>query len=53
MLVCFPSNSVEYMIHWIFLPGFVWEREFDPVHVSLRALYKKDIQTALDRYTEQ
>ncbi|XP_052682389.1 E3 ubiquitin-protein ligase ubr3-like [Crassostrea angulata] len=32
--------------------GFVWEREFDPVHVSLRALYKKDIQTALDRYTE-
>ncbi|XP_061179951.1 E3 ubiquitin-protein ligase ubr3-like [Saccostrea echinata] len=32
--------------------GFVWEKEFDPVHVSLRALYKKDIQTALDRYTE-
>lgn len=30
----------------------VWEKDFDPVHVSLRAIYRRDMQSAMDRYTE-
>ena len=30
----------------------LWETDFDPVHVLLRAVYKKDFQSAMDRYTE-
>ncbi|XP_060602002.1 E3 ubiquitin-protein ligase UBR3-like, partial [Ruditapes philippinarum] len=30
----------------------IWEQEFDPVHVLLRAVYKNDFQSAMDRYTE-
>ncbi|KAJ8313482.1 hypothetical protein KUTeg_008043 [Tegillarca granosa] len=32
--------------------GSIWENDFDPVHVSLRAVYKKDVQSSMDRYTE-
>ncbi|PVD29744.1 hypothetical protein C0Q70_09000 [Pomacea canaliculata] len=32
--------------------GLVWEHEFDPVHVSHRAIYRKDFQAAMDRYSE-
>ncbi|KAL5006565.1 hypothetical protein ScPMuIL_015371 [Solemya velum] len=32
---------------------FVWDNEFDPVHVSLRAVHRKDFQSAIDRYTER
>lgn len=32
--------------------GFVWEEEFDPVHVLQRAIYRKDFQAAMDRYSE-
>ncbi|XP_022102355.1 E3 ubiquitin-protein ligase UBR3-like isoform X2 [Acanthaster planci] len=28
----------------------IWETEFDPVHVLLRAMQKKDFQNAMDRY---
>ncbi|XP_048246065.1 E3 ubiquitin-protein ligase UBR3-like [Haliotis rufescens] len=31
----------------------VWEKDYDPVHVALRAIYRKDLQSSLDRYTEQ
>ncbi|CAG5130488.1 unnamed protein product [Candidula unifasciata] len=30
----------------------VWENDFDPVHVSQRAIYRRDMQSAMDRYTE-
>ncbi|WAQ93484.1 UBR3-like protein [Mya arenaria] len=30
----------------------LWEKEFDPVHVLLRAVYKNDFQSAMDRYSE-
>uniref|UniRef100_A0A2C9KCF7 E3 ubiquitin-protein ligase n=1 Tax=Biomphalaria glabrata TaxID=6526 RepID=A0A2C9KCF7_BIOGL len=30
----------------------VWEKDFDPVHVSQRAIYRRDMQSAMDRYTE-
>ena len=30
----------------------LWETDFDPVHVLLRAVYKKDFQSAMDRYTD-
>ncbi|XP_077515931.1 ubr3 ubiquitin ligase isoform X2 [Amblyomma americanum] len=29
----------------------VWEREYDPVHVQLRAVHRKDYQASMDRYT--
>ncbi|XP_069111047.1 E3 ubiquitin-protein ligase ubr3-like [Argopecten irradians] len=30
---------------------FIWEQEFDPVHVALRAVSKKDFQSSMDRYS--
>ncbi|XP_052094995.1 E3 ubiquitin-protein ligase UBR3-like [Mytilus californianus] len=32
--------------------GEIWEKDFDPVHVAIRALYKKDLQSSMDRYTD-
>ncbi|XP_038076588.1 E3 ubiquitin-protein ligase UBR3-like isoform X3 [Patiria miniata] len=29
----------------------VWETEFDPIHVLLRCMQKKDFQSAMDRYS--
>ncbi|MBN3272584.1 UBR3 ligase, partial [Polyodon spathula] len=29
----------------------VWEKEFDPIMVILRTVYRRDVQTAMDRYT--
>ncbi|XP_076468765.1 E3 ubiquitin-protein ligase ubr3-like [Babylonia areolata] len=31
--------------------GSVWAEDFDPVMVAQRAIYKKDFQAAMDRYT--
>lgn len=28
----------------------VWEREFDPIMVVLRTVYRRDVQSAMDRY---
>ncbi|XP_058889679.1 E3 ubiquitin-protein ligase ubr3-like isoform X2 [Acipenser ruthenus] len=28
----------------------VWEKEFDPIMVILRTVYRRDVQTAMDRY---
>ncbi|KAK7479151.1 hypothetical protein BaRGS_00029592 [Batillaria attramentaria] len=41
------------LTHGSYTPkGFVLEGEFDPVHVSQRAIYRKDFQAAMDRYSE-
>nr|XP_005997697.1 PREDICTED: E3 ubiquitin-protein ligase UBR3 isoform X2 [Latimeria chalumnae] len=29
----------------------VWDREFDPIMVILRTVYRRDVQSAMDRYT--
>lgn len=31
--------------------GEVWDQEFDPVIVILRTVYRRDVQSAMDRYT--
>lgn len=30
----------------------VWEQQYDPIHVLLRAVHRRDFQTSMDRYTE-
>lgn len=30
----------------------VWEHMYDPVHVLLRAVHRRDFQTSLDHFTE-
>ncbi|ELU10689.1 hypothetical protein CAPTEDRAFT_220674 [Capitella teleta] len=30
----------------------IWESDFDPLYVMLRAIYRRDLQTSLDRYTK-
>ncbi|CAH2006803.1 unnamed protein product [Acanthoscelides obtectus] len=30
----------------------VWEHRYDPIHVLLRAVHRRDFQTSMDRYTE-
>ena len=45
----FSSNANTCIL---FLSGEIWEKDFDPVHVSMRALYKKDLQSSMDRYTD-
>lgn len=37
LCVCFPAE--------------VWEKEFDPIMVILRTVYRRDVQSAMDRYT--
>lgn len=29
----------------------VWEKEFDPIMVVLRTVYRRDVQSAMDRYS--
>ena len=29
----------------------LWEKLYDPLYVMLRAMYKKDFQASMDRYT--
>lgn len=30
----------------------VWEHHYDPIHVLLRSVHRKDFQNSMDRYTE-
>jgi E3 ubiquitin-protein ligase UBR3 len=30
----------------------VWEELYDPIHILLRAVHRRDFQTSLDRFTE-
>ncbi|KAJ8969229.1 hypothetical protein NQ317_002184, partial [Molorchus minor] len=30
----------------------IWENQYDPIHVLLRAVHRRDFQTSMDRYTE-
>lgn len=40
------------LLQGMYVPkGSVWEREYNPVHVLLRAVHRKDYQASMDRYT--
>lgn len=44
-----PSNMKQGM----YAPKpHVWEELYDPIHVLLRAVHRKDYQTSMDRFTE-
>lgn len=30
----------------------VWEKQYDPIHVLLRAVHRRDFQTSMDRYSD-
>lgn len=30
----------------------IWENRYDPIHVLLRAVHRRDFQTSMDRFTE-
>ncbi|XP_076360822.1 ubr3 ubiquitin ligase isoform X3 [Tachypleus tridentatus] len=30
----------------------IWEQEYDPIHVLLRAVHRRDFQSSVDRYTQ-
>ncbi|XP_044728240.1 E3 ubiquitin-protein ligase Ubr3 [Chrysoperla carnea] len=32
--------------------SIVWEQQYDPLHVLLRAVHRRDFQTSMDRFTE-
>ncbi|CAN7992707.1 unnamed protein product [Ixodes hexagonus] len=41
------------MLQGMYVPkGEIWEREYDPIHVLLRAVHRKDYQASMDRYTQ-
>lgn len=42
--------NVIYAVCWVCLAE-VWEKEFDPIMVILRTVYRRDVQSAMDRYS--
>lgn len=39
------------MLQGMFVPrAEVWEEEYDPIHVLLRAVHRREYQSSLDRY---
>lgn len=46
-----PVNS-ENLEQGLFMPvGEVWERYYDPLHVLLRAVHRRDFQNSMDRFS--
>lgn len=39
-----PSSLLSFLAE-------VWEKEFDPIMVILRTVYRRDVQSAMDRYS--
>lgn len=39
------------IIFFVPCEGEIWDQEFDPVMVILRTVYRRDVQSAMDRYT--
>ncbi|XP_017113090.1 E3 ubiquitin-protein ligase Ubr3 isoform X2 [Drosophila elegans] len=47
-----PSSGSENLEQGLFTPiDEVWEKHYDPLHVLLRAVHRRDFQSSLDRYT--
>lgn len=41
------------MVQGIYVPkAEIWEKEYDPIHVLLRAVQRRDFQASVDRYTQ-
>jgi len=57
VVACIVNVFVEkQIIHTLpiecLLAGSVWVSEYDPLHIMLRAVYRREIQQSMDRYTE-
>ncbi|XP_034123903.1 E3 ubiquitin-protein ligase Ubr3 [Drosophila guanche] len=47
-----PSSGSENLEQGLFTPiDEVWEKYYDPLHVLLRAVHRRDFQSSLDRFT--
>ncbi|KAH8386846.1 hypothetical protein KR093_002873, partial [Drosophila rubida] len=47
-----PSSGSENLEQGLFTPiDEVWEEYYDPLHVLLRAVHRRDFQSSLDRFT--
>ncbi|ALC48650.1 CG42593 [Drosophila busckii] len=47
-----PSCNTENLEQGLFTPiDEIWEEHYDPLHVLLRAVHRRDFQSSLDRYT--
>lgn len=47
-----PSSGSENLEQGLFTPiDEVWENYYDPLHVLLRAVHRRDFQSSLDRFT--
>uniref|UniRef100_A0A6P4F644 E3 ubiquitin-protein ligase n=1 Tax=Drosophila rhopaloa TaxID=1041015 RepID=A0A6P4F644_DRORH len=47
-----PSSGSENLEQGLFTPiDEVWEKHYDPLHVLLRAVHRRDFQSSLDRFT--
>ncbi|XP_053948183.1 E3 ubiquitin-protein ligase Ubr3 [Anastrepha ludens] len=47
-----PSSGSENLEQGLFTPiDDVWEEYYDPLHVLLRAVHRRDFQSSLDRFT--
>jgi len=42
-----------YIVMCVDVLDAVWMEEYDPIHVLLRATYKRDYVASMDRFTEQ
>jgi E3 ubiquitin-protein ligase UBR3 len=41
------------MIQGLYLPkSYVWEEHYDPIHVLLRAVHRKEFQTSVERFNK-
>lgn len=47
-----PPVGSENLDQGLFIPvGEVWEKYYDPLHVLLRAVHRRDFQNSIDRFT--
>lgn len=47
-----PPQSSENLEQGLFIPvSDVWEKYYDPLHVLLRAIHRRDFQNSMDRFT--
>lgn len=41
------------MLQGMYVPkAFVWENDYDPIYILLRAVHRRDFQTSMDRFAE-
>lgn len=46
-----PPKGSENLEQGLFVPlPIVWEKHYDPLHVLLRAVHRRDFQSSMDRF---